>query len=140
MPEFINRNLEKTEPDYFYTVTQLVTTFGKDDAKNEPFIYTERFQGNNLLKCKTQAEKYYYEKLSGLENNGKYFLPFAAPKDFVLGENAAFSITLSLIEYYTDDNNLEYPLLGEDDETIQENRIIERGVLIEKGFLQMEDQ
>lgn len=133
MTEFINRNLEKTEPDYFYRVSEFVTTFGKDEGKNEPFSHEQDFKGNDLLKCKTDAEKYYWERLEGLEN-GKYFLPFAAPKDFVFGETSAFSITLSLIEYYNDDNFIEHPLIGEDEETTAESKEIETAILKDKGY------
>ena len=134
MIEFINRSLEKTQPDYFYLVQQLVTTFGMDEGKNESFIHEEKFEGKDLLKCKTEAEKYYWEKLDGLER-GKYFLPFAAPQNFVFGENAAFSITLSLVEYYSYDNQFEHVLIGEDDETTSESREIEMDILKEKGLL-----
>ena len=134
MIEFVNRNLEKTEPDYFYRVSEYVTTFGKDEGKNEPYMHEQDFKGNDLLKCKTAAEKYYWERLAGLEQ-GKYFLPFAAPQDFEFGKNAAFSITLSLIEFYTDDDYYTHQLIGEDDETTAESREIETEVLKAKGLL-----
>jgi hypothetical protein len=134
MIEFVNRNLEKTEPDYFYRVSQFVTTFGKDEGKTEPYTDEDDFKGNDLLKCKAEAEKCYWEKLEVLEQ-GKYFLPFAAPQNFEFGENAAFSITLSLIEFYTDDNYYTHQLIGEDDETIAESREIEFEVLKAKGLL-----
>ena len=134
MIEFVNRNLEKTEPDYFYLVREFVTTFRMDEGKNEPFSHKQKFEGKDLLKCKTEAEKYYWERLDGLEQS-KYFLEFAAPKNFEYGKNAAFSITLSLVEYYTADNLFEHPLIGADDETTAESREIERAVLTEKGYL-----
>ncbi len=134
MIEFVNRNLEKTEPDYFYLVREYVTTFKMDEGKNEPFSNEQKFEGKDLLKCKTEAEKYYWERLNGLEQ-GKYFLEFAAPQNFEFGKNAAFSITISLVEYYTDDNLFEHPLIGEDDETTAESREIETAVLTEKGYL-----
>lgn len=74
MIEFVNRNLEKTEPEYFYRVSEFVTTFGMDEGKNEPFSHFEDFKGNDLHECKAKAEKYYWERLEGLEQ-GKYFLP-----------------------------------------------------------------
>ena len=134
MIEFVNRNLEKTEPEYFYLVREFVTTFLMDEGKNEPFCHEERFEGKDLLKCRAEAERYYWERLDGLEK-GRYFLPFAAPKNFEFGKNAAFSITLSLVEYYSDDNNYEHPLIGEDDETTAESKQIETAVLREKGLL-----
>lgn len=134
MIEFVNRNLEKTEPDYFYLVREHVTTFQMDDGKNEPFSHEQKFEGKDLLKCKTEAEKYYWERLDGLEQ-GKYFLPFAAPQNFEFGKNAAFSVTLSLVEYYTDDEYFEHPLIGEDDETTAESIEIETAVLKSKGLM-----
>lgn len=134
MIELINRNLERTEPEYFYRVSEFVTTFGMDEGKNEPFSHFEDFNGNNLLECKVKAEKHYWERLEGLEQ-GKYYLPFAAPQNFEFGKNAAFSITLSLVEYYTDDEYFEYPLIGEDDETTAESIEIEADVLKSKGYL-----
>ncbi|MFN8268563.1 MAG: hypothetical protein U0T31_11205 [Chitinophagales bacterium] len=131
MIEFVNRNLEKTEPDYFYRVSEFVTTFGMDEGKNEPFSHFEDFKGNDLHDCKAKAEKHYWERLEGLEQ-GKYFLPFEAPETFEFGKNAAFSITLSLVEYYTDDEYFEHPLIGEDDQTTAESKEIEAAVLNKK--------
>jgi hypothetical protein len=133
MIEFRNRNLEKTEPDYFYLVQEYVTTFQMDEGKNEPFSHEQKFEGKDLLKCKTEAEKCYWEKLGGLAQR-QYFLPFAAPQNFECGKNAAFSVTLILVEYYNEDEYFEYPLIGEDYETTAESRVIERDILRKKGF------
>ena len=69
--------------------------------------------------------------MSGLEQN-KYFLPFAAPKNFEFGKNAAFSITLALVEYYNEDEYYEHVTIGEDAETTAESREIELYVLSKK--------
>ena len=134
MVEFVNRNLEKTEPDYFYSEQEFVTTFQMDEGKNEPFSHEERFEGKDLLKCKIEATNYYYERLVGMNQN-PYFLPYASPENFELGKNASFSITLYLVEYYSDDEYFEYPLLGEDEETMAESIEIETEVLKSKGYL-----
>jgi len=134
MIEFVNRNLVKTSPDYFYLVEEYVTTFEMDKGKNEPFWHDQKFEGKNLLKCRIDAEKYYWQRLIGLEQ-GRYFLEFAAPKDFKLGENAAYSLVLSLVEYYNEDNFMVHSLLGEDERTITESIEIEQAVLKEKGLL-----
>ena len=131
MIEFVNRNLEKTEPDYFYRVSEFVTTFGMDEGKNAPFSHFEDFKGNGLHECKAKAGKYYWERLEGLEQ-GKYFLPFEAPENFEFGKKAAFSITLSLVEYYNDNEYFEHPLIGEDDDTTAESREIEATILSKK--------
>ena len=131
MIEFVNRNLEKTEPEYFYRVSEFVTTFGMDEGKNEPFSHFEDFKGNDLHECKAKAEKYYWERLEGLEQ-GKYFLPFEAPEQFEFGKNAAFSITVALVEFYYKDEYYEHVTIGEDDDTTTESRIIEAVVLSKK--------
>lgn len=130
MVEFINRNLEKTEPEYFYKVREHVTTFEKDEGKNKPFSTEKDFKGSDLKKCKTEAEQYYFERLEGLEN-GKYFLPYAAPENFEFGKNAAFSITLALVEYYSSNDYYEHILIGEDEETTAESEEIEAAILSE---------
>jgi len=112
---------------YYYKVTEFVTTFGEDPGKNEPFTHGEDFKGSDLLQMREKARAYYDERFKGL-NDGKYFLPFAAPSDFDKGRNAAFSITLSLVEC-SDDEEYEYPLIGEDEDTILENRELEARVL-----------
>jgi hypothetical protein len=135
MAEFINRNLENREPEYFYAVVELVTTFGLDKGKNEPFSHRTEFKGNDLLKCKSDAEKFYFERLEGFEN-GQYFLPYAAPKDFVFSENAASSILLVFETYYGDGHHLNYSgiLLGEDEEVCKEERENEQMILAGLGF------
>lgn len=133
MSEFVNLNLFRTQPVYFYKVSEFVTTFEADKGKNDPFTHEEIFKDNDLVKCRAKAETYYWKRLNGLEQ-GKYFLPFAAPTDFVPGENAAFSISLSLVEYYSEDEQIEHCLLGEDEETILESSEIEAMVLKEKGY------
>lgn len=132
MVEFINRNLEKTEPEYFYRVSEFVTTFGMDEGENGSFRHWEDFKGKDLHQCKAKAENHYWERLEGL-NQGRYFLPFESPKNFELGKNASFSINMVLVEYYNQDKFFEYPLLGEDEETMAESREIEIVVLRSKS-------
>jgi hypothetical protein len=134
MIEFVNRNLEKTEPDYFYLVREHVTTFKMDIGENDSFTHEQKFEGKNLLKSKTEAERYYWNRLNGLVE-GKYFLEFASPQNFVFGENAALSVVLSLVEYYTEDEFFEHPLIGESDETIAESVEIETAVLKSQGYI-----
>ena len=134
MVEFINKNLRRPDPSYYYLVREFVTTFGADQGNNEPFTHEEKFEGRDLLKCRSDAREYYMIRLNGIENN-KYFLPFAAPSDFEMGKNAAISITLALVEYYSEDNYFEHPLMGEDDRTTSESREIETAVLKEKGLM-----
>ncbi|MGM1056492.1 MAG: hypothetical protein ACQEWG_11455 [Bacteroidota bacterium] len=128
MIEFKNKNLERTEPKYFYRVSESVTTFKMDEGKNESFSHHEDFKGNDLPQCKVKAEKYYWERYEGLNHNS-YFLPFHSPENFVFGKHAACSLILSFVEFYTDDNFFEHELLGEDEETMAESREIEAEIL-----------
>jgi hypothetical protein len=125
-------NIEILEPQYFYKVFEFVTSFEKDKGKTKPFSHSENFKGRNIKQCRELATKYYFERLNGL-NNGKFFLPFETPKKFVLGKNSVFSIILFLVEYYNEDNYLEHPILGEDEETTLEGKEIENTLFNSKN-------
>ncbi|MEJ7736368.1 MAG: hypothetical protein WKF97_02985 [Chitinophagaceae bacterium] len=115
-------------PEFFYRVVEYVTTFEKDPAKNKPFEHTTDFREPDLLKLKLEATQFYNEREQGL-NDARYFLPYAAKKDLALGQDAAFSITLCLVEYYNDDYYFEHPLMGDDEEDEAESREIEDAAL-----------
>ena len=106
MTELKNRNLEVSKVKYFYMVSEFVTTFGLDVGKNKPISHNEYFKGDDLLQCKLDAEKWFWKRRVGLENT-TYFLPFAAYEDFKEGKNAVFSISLSLVEYYNEEEEYE---------------------------------
>ena len=136
MVELINLNLRKSKPDYFYVVREFVTTFQADPGKNEAYSHEEEFRDSDLRKCKEKAEAYYLKRLIGLEFvNTRYFLEFAAPENFVLGKNAAFSITLSLVEYYSEDDYVDHVLYGESDEETAQSREVELEVFRDLGLL-----
>ncbi len=128
MIELINRNLGITNPQYFYRVTEYVTTFGKDKDRNQPFTHHQDFKGSDLLKCRKEAANFYHQRLNGLKSSS-YFLPFAAPENFKIGINSAFSIMLYLVEFYSDDNYFEHCLIGEDEQTISQSIEIEKELL-----------
>ena len=130
MTKFVNRDFKKTQPDFFYSVSACIITFGKD----KPYSDEKIFKGKDLLKCRAEATKYYDKKLEDLRKS-KSFLPFASPQNFVKGKNSAPSVTLSLIEHYTDDNSIEHPLMGGDDGDMAQSMEIEAAVLKEKGYL-----
>lgn len=133
MIEFRNKNLERAEPEYFYQVSEFVTTFEKDANKTKSFSHKEIFKDNDLLKARKEAMEYYNQRLQGFDNTS-YVLPFASPADYETSKNAAFSISLSLVEFYNDDELYIYPIAGEDDETVLENKESERLVLADKGY------
>ncbi len=126
---------ERGEPVYFYLVFESLTTFKADKGNNEPFEVEREFKNKDLPKAKKEAETYYKLRLDGIEEHGTYFLPFAAYKDFNLGENAAYSIVLYLVEYYTDEDCTLLALMGEDEDETSENKELEEAIWREKGFL-----
>jgi hypothetical protein len=120
--------------EFFYRVYELVTTFDTDGIKNGSFSHDEDFKGNDLLLCRTEAEKYYWERLSEVKN-GKYLLPFASPQDFAEGKHAAFSLTFSLIELQPNGNELEHPLFGETKYEVAQCITNEKALLKELGHI-----
>jgi hypothetical protein len=134
MIEFLNRNLRRSEPDYFYRVFELVTTFEADPGNNKLYDDTKNFKGRDLLKCKSDAEVYYKERLNGFKDTS-FFLPFATAKEFELGKNAAYSIFLRFVEHYSDDEEIEYTILGDDESEMSESRAVESAVLRGKGYI-----
>ena len=134
MIEFGNINPYKSEPDYFYRVFEIVTTFKADHGQHDPYSHTQDFKGRDLGKSKRQAEKYYNERLLGFEN-GSYFLPFESPENFELGKHAAHSLVLSLVEHYAADDEIEHILIGENEEAILESKQVEFEVLKSKGII-----
>jgi hypothetical protein len=119
----------KLYPEYFktrhiYRGYVFVTTFGKDPKQSEPFSYTIDFDNPSLCEAKKEGIKWYQETMTGIEREGKYFLPYATPDEFVLGKHAAFTVTLSLVEICGNQED-EYTLLGTDLQTMQNTIEIE---------------
>ena len=123
--------------EYFYRVEEFLTTFGKDKEQNEPITHTQEFRENGILARREDAYKYYEGRLQGIEEKGRYFLPFASPEDFKAGENSAFSIWLSFVEVI-DGNEYEHILEGEDEEECNESLEYEQNVI--SNLLQSENE
>lgn len=135
-----NIEFDKADPEYYYQVSIFITTFRMDKNKTEPFSHSEIFKDSNLLAAKKEATKFYEAVLQGrIEKGGfefmkdqeKIFLSYESRENFIFGENAAFSVTLSLIEKYPYPVNeiYEHPIMGEDEETINESIEIETEIL-----------
>ena len=107
-----------------YRGNVFVTTFGLDPNKNKHFNHTVDFESPNLLDSREAGIKWYYETIKGLNREGKYFLPFASPSEYIEAKHAAYSVNLSLVET-SDGEEFEYVLLGEDDESMQDTLEIE---------------
>lgn len=89
---------KKLTRTYFYVVSELVTTFGKDKKQSDPISHEEEFKGD-LKKARLAANEYYNERLDGFNSeNASYHLPFEGAKDFKYGEHAAFSLDIYLVE------------------------------------------
>lgn len=114
------------KPKYFYRVYESVSTF--EDGR----FYSNKtdFQTGSLKKCKAEAESFYHERMHGFQSGkAKFFLPFESPANFKQGENAAFSLKLSIVEYYDENEYYEYVLMGEDEQTCTESKEIEANAL-----------
>ena len=108
-----------------YRGNVFVTTFGLDPNKNEPFNYTVDFDLPSLLDSRKAGIKWYNETIQGLNREGKYFLPFASPSEYIPGKHAAYSVSLSLVEIF-DGDEFEDVLLGEDYDKMIETMEIEQ--------------
>ena len=133
---------------YYYRVEEFVTTFEADPGKNESFSHTEEFKGPDFRECRRKAYAWYNERLKGLDNKGSYHnLPFAAFKDFTTGKNAAYSVTLALVECgrssafgVTEDYEEEYFLAGWGEEEEQaEARELEIRLLSDNQYNPLEE-
>ena len=98
---------ELPEPVYFYRVEEFGTSFKADPGKNEPLSFTKDFKGGNPILQREEANKYYKERLEGFKS-ASYFLPFAGPRDFIMGKNSAISLCLSLVEFYSEDDYVQH--------------------------------
>jgi hypothetical protein len=109
-------------PVYFYRVYESMTTF----EEGRHYSNTTDFRTGSLIKCRNDAVNYYNARMQGFESGkAKFFYPFESPSNFKHGENAAYSLVLSIVEYYNDDEYYEYALTGEDEETCADSREIE---------------
>lgn len=120
----------KNGTEYYYQVEEFVTTFGADPGHNDSMGNTEIFKDSDLRKAQEQAIRFYLKRLIGLNEKRKYFLPFASSEKFSIGENAAMSVQLYLMEKqpfepFAD----EYAVLGESAEDMEEGWEIEESLL-----------
>jgi hypothetical protein len=117
------------EPNYFYRVYESVNTF--EEGKH--YSNETDFRIGSLEKCRAEAISFYNERMQGFESGkAKFFLPFESPTKFKHGENAAYSLVLSIVEYYDENEYYEYALLGEDEQTCTEGREVEAYALSKK--------
>lgn len=130
------------EPTYFYRVSFFMTTFKEDQS----FSHSEEFQPEgdsveDLFESRNKAFKYYNEIQQGVNTGtATFFKPFAGFKDFKEGQNAAFSMEIDFIEYYNEEEEVGYTIVGGvDDEEIKDSLDTEKLVYKSKGGLIAED-
>jgi hypothetical protein len=116
-------HLQMGEGQYYYRVDVFITTFNVF----EPYVHTEIFEMDNLNKARENALHRADELISILVKQGMFFLPFARPEEFVLGENTCYSVTVYIVEL-TDDFYFEYPIFGEDEFRTEEALRFEKEV------------
>ncbi len=121
--QFERGRLHKGKDQYYYRVDVFITTFNVFDS----YVQTEIFENDNLHQAREKALLRADELNSILLKQGMFFLPFATPKEFVLGENACYSVTVYIVEL-TDDCYFEYPIFGEDEFRTEEALRFEKEV------------
>jgi len=122
---------------WFYRVESSITTFVTQSKEGDDYI--RDFKGPNLRQCKEEAHKCYVQKSLEFANNPGYMMgtmPFASADNFIEGTNAAYSLTLALVESgiyeafgLNEPYEYEYFLAGEEEECLEENLQIEKDVL-----------
>jgi hypothetical protein len=106
---------------FHYEVEIFISTFGA----YESYSHTEEFADENLKKAKFQALKRAQELELILKQQGMFFLPFASPDEFILGKNACYSISVSLIQEFDDEDIEIHTIEGEDLCTTEEALLFE---------------
>jgi hypothetical protein len=104
---------------FYYVVDVFLGTFDVYPS----YSFREEFGNEKLRKAKLKALQRAKELEIILEYQGMFFLPFASPQEFVLGKNANYSITVSLVQEFEEDSEYSheiYTIEGEGiDETIE---------------------
>jgi hypothetical protein len=96
--------------NYYYEIEVFVSTLGL----HEPYTHIEQIAELDLRQARSKAIQRHNDIENGILANGKFYLPYASPGDFVYGENACYSITLSFVHTYVDVIE-KYALVGVDD-------------------------
>ena len=122
---------------YYYRVDEYF-----NDFNGKSFSCSEKFDDRDLRKASKEARVYYEQRFDGIINKGDFFgKKFAGYENYKHGVNAAFSICLILVEVITTTNTdsmfynggeseeIEWFLLGEDDEMCEEGLELEQHIL-----------
>jgi hypothetical protein len=96
--------------NYYYEIEVFVSTLGL----HEPYTHIEQIADLDLRQARSKAIQRHNDIENGLLANGRFYLHYASPADFVYGENACYSITLWFVHTYGDVIE-KYALAGVDD-------------------------
>ena len=116
----------------YLLVNESVTTFEQDSNATEAYEHTENFDTENLTDDEHNALMYYWKRVSNPPKS--YFLPIANPQDFVMGQNAAWTIYITIGIEYVDGSEDEVPYVGyfSDEECEEGQELLKE--LIEQGY------
>ena len=109
------RNTQKGLELYHYEVEIYFNTYNEF----APYSHIEKFESGNLLEAREKAFERYEILLSMVQKQGRFFLPFASPENFVKGENASWAAFIMLIEKNGEEEEI-YTIKGQDEKTTLE--------------------
>ena len=119
---------EACEPTYFYRVYENICPLDGEDYLSEAVEQEVDFKAHNLLAQRAEAIDWYTERLKTISPI-KNCLPTVSHLNFRIGEKSRYIITLSIVEFYNDEEYYEHIILGEED------HINIRGLCIENTIL-----
>ena len=134
-------HIEFKQPEYvkskfFYRVDILVMK----GLGGESYAHKEEHKGDNLLLARQHAVESYNKLSKGFESGeASFHLPFASAKDYVHGENSIYSLRLIFVEQYGEEEYENF-LAGEDEDMIAEGTAVEKAILRQKGYLDIQLQ
>lgn len=101
---------------FFYVVEVYLGTFGVYPS----YSFIEEFGNEKLREAKLKALQRAKELEIILDYQGMFFLPFASPHEFVTGKNANYSISISLVQEFVEDDEYSHQIHTIEGEGIDE--------------------
>jgi hypothetical protein len=119
---------------YFYRVMQDVVAF-KDGEVVNSYHHVEDFNDRDIMKARQEAINYLTERYKTLPEG--FFFPYLTPEEHAANpgkEFSAYSHSILLVEFYSDDVFEEWPIAGEDEEDVREGLTHETEVWNKNGL------
>ena len=109
-------------PTYFYRVSEFLMTLG---SERKSFSDTKDFKDTDLLKARSEALAYYFERHNGIQAREQFFgKQLVTPNaEFDNEQSACFSINLYLVEFYSSEDEMEHDIF-EDENSFENERYI----------------